>query len=58
MKKTFKSRVKTTKTGKVLRRMMGASHFRSKKSSKYKQSRRKTVGLGYLMKAIQKRVKR
>jgi len=31
-KKTFTKRFKITKTGKIMRRKMGLSHFRSKKS--------------------------
>lgn len=31
MKKSIRERIKTTKTGKVLRRAMGLGHFRSKK---------------------------
>jgi len=33
-KKTFTKRFKVTKTGKILRRKMGLSHFKSKKNSK------------------------
>ncbi len=33
-KKTFTKRFKITKTGKILRRKMGLSHFKSKKSPK------------------------
>jgi len=33
-KKTFTKRFKVTKTGKILRRKMGLSHFKSKKSPK------------------------
>jgi len=57
MRKAYRSRIKTTKTGKVIRRKMGASHFRSKKSAKYKQGRRKGSALRYSIKAIQKRIK-
>jgi len=57
MKKTFRSRVKTTRNGKVIRRKMGASHFRSKKSASSKNERRKGQALGYSAKALEKRIK-
>ena len=44
-RKTFTKRFRVTKNGKVIRRKMGSSHFRAKKSSSTKQSLRKTVTL-------------
>jgi len=38
--KTFAKRIKITKTGKLIRRQMGLSHFRAKKSSKSVRSGR------------------
>ena len=43
MKKSVSKRIKVTKTGKVMRRKMGASHFRAKKNSRLKQSKRRSV---------------
>jgi large subunit ribosomal protein L35 len=43
MKKAVSRRIKVTKTGKVVRRKMGASHFRVKKSSSQKRTKRKAV---------------
>ena len=57
MKKTYRSRIKTTKNGKIIRRKMGSSHFRSKKSASSKQERRKGQGLDYSPKALEKRIK-
>lgn len=42
-RKSIVKRFKITKTGKVLRRATGQDHFRSKKSSKQKQQKRKWV---------------
>jgi len=57
MRSTFTSRIRITRRGKVMRRKMGSSHFRSKKSAAAKQSRRKTHGLDFSIKAMNKRVR-
>lgn len=44
-KKTFSKRFKITKTGKIVRRKMGLSHFKSKKSSKLIRNKRSTVSV-------------
>jgi len=56
MKSAVRDRIKVTKTGKVKRRKMGSSHFRSKKSAGAKQSRRSTHDLGYPQKALIKKM--
>jgi len=42
IKKAVRKRIKITGTGKMLRRKMGASHFRVKKTSAQKQAKRRT----------------
>jgi len=42
-KKTFSKRFKITSTGKILRRQMGLSHFKSKKSSKVIRNKRSSI---------------
>jgi ribosomal protein L35 len=44
-KKTFQKRFKITKTGKIMRRKMGLSHFKSKKSPKTIRNKRSSVVL-------------
>ncbi len=44
-KKTFSKRFKITKTGKIVRRKMGLSHFKSKKSSKLIRNKRSTASV-------------
>lgn len=48
MKKSISSRFKVTKTGKVLRRQMGVSHFKAKGGGKRTRQKRRMrqVGLG------------
>ncbi|MDD4930756.1 MAG: 50S ribosomal protein L35 [Candidatus Colwellbacteria bacterium] len=41
--KTFSKRIKITKTGKLIRRHMGLSHFKAKKSPKSIRSRRNDI---------------
>jgi large subunit ribosomal protein L35 len=43
--KTLAKRIKITKTGKIIRRQMGLSHFRAKKSSKSIRSGRSNVSV-------------
>ncbi|MFA4999260.1 MAG: bL35 family ribosomal protein [Parcubacteria group bacterium] len=44
-RKTFSKRFKITKTGKIMRRQMGLSHFKSKKNSKIIRNKRSSVAL-------------
>jgi ribosomal protein L35 len=44
-KKTFSKRFRVTKTGKIMRRQMGLSHFKSKKSPKTIRNKRSPVAL-------------
>lgn len=45
MSKSFKKRFKITKSGKLLRRKMGQSHFRAKRSGKQKRNKRRKLPL-------------
>lgn len=45
MKKSVSSRIKITKNGKLVRRTTGIGHFRTRKSNKNIQMKRKTLGL-------------
>lgn len=47
MKKSFAKRIKITKGGKILRRLMAVDHFKSKNSGHSRQSKRKLQRLGY-----------
>jgi large subunit ribosomal protein L35 len=42
-RKSVTKRIKITGSGKVLRRKMGLSHFRAKKTGKQKRGKRKAV---------------
>ncbi len=44
-KKALIKRFKITKTGKILRRLTGQNHYRSKKTGEYKRKGRKWVAL-------------
>lgn len=52
MKNSMSSRIKITKNGKLIRRKMGSGHFRTRKSSKSIQSKRKTTSLGISAHAV------
>jgi len=52
MKTAVRKRIKVTRNGKVLRRPMAVDHFRTKKSRKLIQQKRKKVGLDYPNKKI------
>jgi ribosomal protein L35 len=41
VKKSIRSRFKKTKTGKLIRRKMGVSHFKAKKTGSQKRNKRK-----------------
>ncbi len=41
--KTFTKRIKVTKTGKLVRRQMGLSHFKAKKNAKTIRAKRNEV---------------
>jgi len=52
MQKSFAKRIKTTRTGKFVRRSMAVNHFRTRKSTKNIRGKRKTRGLDYPVKKI------
>jgi ribosomal protein L35 len=52
VKKSVSKRIRITKNGKIVRRPMGVNHFRTRKSTNNVRSKRKTVSLGYPIKAI------
>jgi len=45
MKKSISSRVRVTKTGKILRRKMAQDHFRAKKTGKQIQGKKGSVSI-------------
>jgi ribosomal protein L35 len=45
-RKSIMKRIRVTKTGKLIARKRGQSHFRSKKSGQNKMGKRSTVNLG------------
>ena len=54
MKKSISSRIKITKTGKILRRTMGQCHFRAKKSTTQIKRKKSNRGLNASKKLIKK----
>ncbi|MFA5052657.1 MAG: 50S ribosomal protein L35 [Parcubacteria group bacterium] len=46
-RKTFQKRFRITKTGKIMRRKMGLSHFKSKKSPKIIRNKRSSSVLAH-----------
>jgi ribosomal protein L35 len=50
--KTFAKRIKITKTGKLIRRHMGLSHFKAKKSPKSIRNRRNSLTVASVDMAI------
>jgi large subunit ribosomal protein L35 len=55
--KTLAKRIKVTKTGKLIRRQMGLSHFRAKKSPKSIRNGRKSVTVDIVdLKALKARI--
>ncbi len=55
-KKSITSRFKVTKTGKVIRRSMGQSHFKTKKNGAQIRNKRRTVlVLGAELKMLKKK---
>lgn len=50
--KSVSKRIKITSNGKIVRRPMGVNHFRTRKSSKLVQSKRKTKSLNLSTKSI------
>jgi len=47
MRKSLRSRIKITKTGKLLHRASGISHFKFKKSTKQKKRKKRLRKLQY-----------
>ena len=55
MKKSISSRVRVTKTGKILRRKMAQDHFRAKRTGKKTRDKRKAVSFSAVeMKTLRK----
>jgi len=52
MPKSVSKRIKVTKNGKILRRPMGISHFKTKKTGKMKRQKRGSRSLDYSNKKI------
>jgi ribosomal protein L35 len=50
--KSITKRIRITGNGKIVRRPMGVNHFRTRKSAKNVQSKRKTLSLGISTKSI------
>ncbi len=55
MQKSFKKRVRVTKTGKMLRRRMAQDHFRAKRTGKQTRNKRKGLSLGAADKRVFKK---
>lgn len=51
-KKLFKKRLKTTKTGKILRRSSNLGHTKAKDPSKIKRRRKKLISISKQKKSI------
>jgi ribosomal protein L35 len=47
MRKSFAKRIKITKNGKIIHRLMAVDHFKSKKSGQAIQAKRKSRSLEY-----------
>jgi len=52
MKNTIKKRIRITKNGKMVRRVMGVNHFHTRKSGKRLRTKRKSLGLDFPLKTI------
>jgi ribosomal protein L35 len=52
MKKSLQTRIRVTKRGKIIRRLMAVDHFRTRKTTKNIASKRKGVSLDYPRKKI------
>jgi ribosomal protein L35 len=50
--KSLTKRIRVTRTGKIIRRLMATDHFRTRKSSKQLRDRKKGASLDYPKKAI------
>jgi ribosomal protein L35 len=50
--KSVTKRIRITKNGKVVRRPMGVNHFKTRKTGRGIQHRRKSLSLDYPMKKI------
>lgn len=52
VKNSIKSRIRVTKTGKLLRRRMGLGHFRAKKNSREMQRKERQTGFNIADKKV------
>ncbi len=52
MKKSISKRIKITKNGKIVRRIRGVNHFRTRKNQKTIRNKRKSYSLDVPMKKI------
>ncbi|MGC9968305.1 MAG: hypothetical protein ABSC29_01060 [Minisyncoccia bacterium] len=52
MNKSLTKRVKITRNGKIVRRLMGVSHFRTRTNAKGIRNKRKTRSLNFPMKTL------
>lgn len=52
MKKSVSKRIRVTKNGKVVRRPMAVDHFRTRKTGRGIQNKRKTLSLNYPLKKL------
>ena len=50
--KSVRKRIRITKNGKVVRRPMGVNHFKTRKTGRGIQNRRKSLGLDYPLKKL------
>jgi ribosomal protein L35 len=50
--KSVRKRIRITKNGKVVRRPMGVNHFKTRKTGRAIQNRRKSLGLDYPLKKL------
>lgn len=52
MRKSVSKRIRVTKNGKIVRRMMRTDHFRTRKATKNLRSKTKTKGLDFPKKKL------
>ena len=50
--KSVQKRIRVTRNGKVVRRPMGVNHFKTRKTGRGVQNRRKTLSLDYPLKKL------
>lgn len=52
MNKTLSKRIRITRNGKIVRRSMGVSHFRTRTTAKSIRNKRKTRDLNFSLKTL------